>query len=95
MTNAGFGEDLMTNSGCFEEAAMSGLTGGNRGRWPAAALAVAAAVAALTTGRGLVHVHAGSSGGSATTGSAAPNGGPAARAHDACVVRALAVEAGS
>ena len=33
----------MTNPG-FEEATMSGKTGGNPGRWRAAALAVAAAV---------------------------------------------------
>ncbi len=50
---------------------MSGLTGGNRGLWRAAALAVVAAVAVLTTGCGVVHVHFGSSGGSASTGSAA------------------------
>jgi hypothetical protein len=50
---------------------MSGLTGGNRGLWRAAALAVAAAVAVLTTGCGLVDVHFGSSGGSAPTGSTA------------------------
>jgi hypothetical protein len=50
---------------------MSGLTGGNRGLWRAAALAVVAAVAVLTTGCGLVHAHFGSSGGSAPTGSAA------------------------
>ena len=49
---------------------MSGKTGGNRGLWRAAALAVAAAVAVLTTGCGVVHVHFGSSGGSASTGSA-------------------------
>src|SRR6516164_7617840 len=48
---------------------MSGKTGGNRGLWRAAALAVAAAVAVLTTGCGVVHVHFGSSGGSAPTGS--------------------------
>src|SRR5215468_6260638 len=50
---------------------MSGMTGGNRGSWRAAALAVAAAVAMLTTGCGVVHVHFGSSGGSAPTGPAA------------------------
>src|SRR5438552_16235217 len=59
----------MTNPG-FEEAAMNGKTGGNRGPWRAAALAVAAAVAVLTTACGVVHVHFGSSG-SASTGSAA------------------------
>ena len=50
---------------------MSGLTGGNRGLWRAAALAVVAAVAVLATACGVVHVHFGSSGGSAPTGSAA------------------------
>ena len=49
---------------------MSGLTGGNRGPWRAAALAVAAAAAVLTAACG-VHVHVGSSGGSAPAGSAA------------------------
>jgi subtilase family serine protease len=49
---------------------MSGKTGGNRGPRRAAALAVAAAVAVLTTACGVVHVHFGSSGGSASTGSA-------------------------
>ena len=50
---------------------MNRKTGGNRGRWRVAAVAVAAAVAVLTTACGLVHVHFGSSGGSASTGSAA------------------------
>ena len=50
---------------------MNGMTGGNRGLRRAAALAVVAAVAVLTTGCGVVHVHFGSSGGSASTGSAA------------------------
>src|SRR6516165_7100560 len=50
---------------------MSGKTGGNGGRRRTAALAVATAVAVLTTGCGVVHVHLGSSGGSASTGSAA------------------------
>jgi len=49
---------------------MSGKTGVNRGLWRAAALAVAAAVAALTTACGVVHVHFGSSAGSASTRSA-------------------------
>jgi subtilase family serine protease len=57
----------MTNPG-FEEAAMSGKTGGTRGPRRAAALAVAAAVAVLITACGVVHVHFGSSGGSAPTG---------------------------
>jgi subtilase family serine protease len=50
---------------------MSGKTGGNRAPRRAAALAVVAAVAVLTTACGVVHVHLGSSGGSASTGSAA------------------------
>jgi subtilase family serine protease len=49
---------------------MNGKTGGDRGPWRAAALAVAAAVALLTTACSVVHVHVGSSGGSASTGSA-------------------------
>jgi len=49
---------------------MNGKTGGNRGLRRAAALAVAAAVAVLTTACGVVHVHFGSSAGSASTGSA-------------------------
>src|SRR5215471_5578653 len=49
---------------------MNGKTGVNRGLWRAAALAVAAAVAVLTTACGVVHVHFGSSAGSASTGSA-------------------------
>ena len=49
---------------------MNGKTGGNRGPWRTAALAVAAAVAVLTTACSVVHVHFGSSGGSASTGSA-------------------------
>jgi subtilase family serine protease len=55
----------MTNPGVFEEAAMNGKTG-NRGPWRAAAGAVAAAVAVLTTACGVVHVHFGSSGDSAS-----------------------------
>jgi len=47
---------------------MNGLTGGGRGPLRAGALAVAAAVAVLITGCGVVHVHFGSSGGSAPTG---------------------------
>ena len=50
---------------------MNDKTGGRRGPRRAAALAVMAAVAVLATGCGMVHVHAGSSGGSAPTGSAA------------------------
>ena len=50
---------------------MNRKTGGNRGRWRAAAMAVAAAVAVLPTGCGFVHVHLGSSGGSAPAGSVA------------------------
>ena len=46
---------------------MKGKTGGSRGPRRAAALAVVAAVAALTAGCGVVHVHFGSSGGSAST----------------------------
>jgi subtilase family serine protease len=49
---------------------MNGKTGGSRGRQRVAALAVVAAVAVLTAGCGAVHVHAGSSGGTASTGSA-------------------------
>jgi subtilase family serine protease len=50
---------------------MNGNTDGNRGRWRAAALAVATAVAMLITGCGVVHVHFGSTGGSASTEAAA------------------------
>jgi len=50
---------------------MSGKTGGNRGPRRTAALAVATAVAVLSTACGFVHVHLGSSGGSAPTGPAA------------------------
>ena len=50
---------------------MSGKTGGNRGSRRAAALAVVAAVAMLTTACGAVHVHFGSSGGSAPAGPSA------------------------
>jgi subtilase family serine protease len=53
------------------EAAMNRKTGSNRGRWRAAAVAVAAAVVVLLTGCGFVHVHLGSSGGSAPAGSVA------------------------
>jgi subtilase family serine protease len=49
---------------------MNGKTSGNRGPWRAAVLALAAAVAVLTTACGVVHVHFGSSGGSAPTGPA-------------------------
>jgi hypothetical protein len=49
---------------------MKDETGGNRGLRHAAGLAVVAAVAVLATACGVVHVHAGSSGGSASTGSA-------------------------
>ena len=49
---------------------MNGKTGGNRGLRRAAALAVVAAVAVLTAACGVVHVHFGSSGGSASAGSA-------------------------
>ncbi len=49
---------------------MNDKTGGTRLLRRAAALAVAAAVAVLTTACGFVHVHFGSSGGSASTGSA-------------------------
>jgi len=49
---------------------MNGKTGGNQGPRRAAALAVAAAVAVLTTACGVVHVHFGSSGGPVSTGSA-------------------------
>jgi hypothetical protein len=49
---------------------MSGKTGGNRGLRRTAALAAATAVAVLTTACGVVHVHFGSSGGPAATGSA-------------------------
>jgi subtilase family serine protease len=44
----------------FEEAAMNGKTGGNRGPRRAGALAVVAAAAVLTTACGVVHVHFGS-----------------------------------
>ena len=59
----------MTHYGS-EEVAMNGNTGGNRGPWRAAGLAVAAAVAVLATACDVVHVHFGSSGGSASTGPA-------------------------
>ena len=49
---------------------MNDKTGGSRGPRRAAALAVVTAVAALTAGCGVVHVHFGSSGGPASTGSA-------------------------
>ena len=49
---------------------MNDKTGGNRGLRRAAALAVMAAVALLATACGFVHVHVGSSGGSASAGSA-------------------------
>jgi len=49
---------------------MNDRTGGTRLLRRGRALAVAAVVAVLTTGCGLVHVHFGSSGGSAATGSA-------------------------
>ena len=61
---------------------MSGKTGGNRAPRRAAALAVAAAVAVLTTGCGLVHVHFGSAGGSASTG---PTGYRAELAYAQCM----------
>lgn len=48
---------------------MNGKIGGNRAPRRAVALAVAAAVAVLTTACGVVHVHVGSAGGSASTGS--------------------------
>ena len=56
----------MSRFGCLRKAAMNGKTGGNRGPRRAAALAVVAAVAALTAGCGVVHVHFGSSAGSAS-----------------------------
>jgi subtilase family serine protease len=49
---------------------MNDKTGGSRGPRRAAALAVVTAVAALTAGCGVVHVHFGSPGGPASTGSA-------------------------
>jgi subtilase family serine protease len=49
---------------------MNGKTGGSRGPRRAAALAVVAAVAVLTAACGVVHVHVGSSGGSAPAGPA-------------------------
>jgi subtilase family serine protease len=49
---------------------MIGKTGDNRSPWRAAAVAVVVAVAVLTTACGVVHVHFGSSGGSAAPGSA-------------------------
>jgi hypothetical protein len=49
---------------------MNGRTGGNPGQRRAGTLTVVAAVAVLATGCGLVHVHVGSSGGSAPTGPA-------------------------
>jgi hypothetical protein len=57
----------MPRFGSFEEAAMNGKTGGNRGARRAAALAVVAAVAVLSAARG---GSPSSSGGSASTGSA-------------------------
>ena len=50
---------------------MNGKTGGSRGLRRAGALAVVAAVAVLTAACGVVHVHVGSSGGSAAAGPAA------------------------
>ncbi len=50
--------------------AMNAKTGGDRGLGRAGALAVAAAVAVLVTACGIVHVHVGSSAGSASTESA-------------------------
>jgi hypothetical protein len=49
-------------------AAINGKTGGIHGRRRAAALAVVAAVATLTAACGVVHIHVGSSAGSASTG---------------------------
>jgi hypothetical protein len=49
---------------------MNDKTGGNRGLWDAAALATAAALTVLAAGCGIVHIHVGSSGGPASTGSA-------------------------
>jgi hypothetical protein len=49
---------------------MNDKTGGSRGPRRTGALAVVAAVAVLTAACGVVHVHVGSSGGSASTGSA-------------------------
>ena len=49
---------------------MNDRTGGSRGLRRGGALAVVAAVAVLTAGCGVVHVHVGSSGGSASTGPA-------------------------
>jgi hypothetical protein len=49
---------------------MNTRTGGTRLLRRGGALAVAAGVAVLTTACGVVHVHFGSSGGSASTGSA-------------------------
>jgi hypothetical protein len=49
---------------------MNDQAGSSRGPRRAGALAVVAAVAVLTAGCGVVHVHAGSSGSSASTGSA-------------------------
>ncbi|HYV81019.1 MAG TPA: hypothetical protein VE979_23125, partial [Streptosporangiaceae bacterium] len=46
---------------------MNDRIGGTRLPWRGGALAVAAAVAVLTTACGVVHVHFGSSGGSAST----------------------------
>jgi hypothetical protein len=63
---------------------MNGLTGGNRGPWRAVALAHAAAVAVLTTACGHVHVHFGSSAGSA------PTEPPVEEVGDTEVVHALA-----
>ena len=50
---------------------MNDKTGGHRGLRDAAALAAAAAAALLATGCGVVHIHVGSSGGAASTGSSA------------------------
>ncbi len=56
----------MSRFGCLRKAAMNGKTGGNRGPRRAGALAMVAAVAALTAGCGVVHVHFGSSAASAS-----------------------------
>ena len=57
---------MMYRFGFFRGPVMNGRTGGSRGPRRAAALAVVAAVAALTAGCGVVHVHFGSSGGPAS-----------------------------
>ena len=57
----------MSRFGFLRGPATNGKTGGSRGPRRAAALAVVAAVAVLTAGCGVVHVHFGS-GGSASTG---------------------------